>query len=65
MYSWESLKSEVYLAEAEARGQTEALHLGQGLAVHSIAVNLTRIFDLKVGEKKLENFFASVMLAWY
>ena len=52
----------MYLAEAEARGQTKALHLGQGLAVHSIAVNLTRILDLKVGEKKFENFFTNVSL---
>ena len=50
----------MYLAEAEARGQTETLHLSQGLAVHSIAVNLTRILDLKIEEKKLENVFANV-----
>ena len=36
------------MAEAEACGQTEALHLGQGLVIHCIAVNLTLIFDLKI-----------------
>ena len=36
------------LAEAEAGGQTETLHLGQGLAVHSIAINLSGIFNLQI-----------------
>ena len=44
---WHGVAWDGLAAEAEACGQTQALHLSQSLAVHSIAVNFTSIFNLK------------------